>query len=559
MIHRIKVAHPHPEKDKINFGLMNREYEDPLEVYMVDTFQSISDVIPEITMTSWSFSSDADDVDQSSYERTRSNRRADKQQKYINVNESRLGELIMNFHVDVSEYPEYMRPDNTDYTVKLLIPIPDEEGRYLIKGIQYYLYYQLTEATTYITSSALVTKSLMGIKVKKEKIEVRDHLDNLYILPLYKTNMFNGYVPAMYFYLADYGWYGTLEFFFIGHILELTEEDEKDPEYFYFKINNSLFIKVHKRYQTSDYVMSMVGSLMGAMNPRITYEEILDPATWVAKIGSSKKNAPKESHYELGTRYKVLYTRMYNRTSRKTFELTEHNKESILHIVRWMIQEYTQLRQKDNLNILNKRLRGKSYVASLMDGLQSERIKKYINTTVNTKDKLRTKLNNFFSYRGTEVISKMHRSGLVRYNDVVNDMDVYQRFKCTLKGPNSIGSKNSRNINVSQRAINPSQIGILDLGVCSASEPGLTNYINPLCQTDGLYFMDRPPEPETFAYEWAKYNGWIEEAHEENGDVEFTITDPVKFNTMFDAFEKSSVSCIGGPHHTEEAHGSVYQ
>lgn len=535
MIHRIKQCYPHPEKDNINLGLMRREYEDPIELYVVKGFQSITDVIPEITMTNWTFQTDIDSVDQSSYERTRSNKRSDKEQKFINVEESRMGELVMNFHVDVSNYPEEIRPDNTDYSVRLLIPIPDEDGKYLIRGIKYYLHYQLTEATTYITSNALVTKSLMGIKVKKDKLEVRDHEDNIYVLNCFKTNMFNGYIPAMYFFLAEYGWYDTLEFFSVGHLITITQETEKDPEYTYFRINSSLFLKVPKSVLLNDYVQAIVGSLMGCMNPRISMEDVMDKKTWIAKIGSSKKNAPKESHYELGTRYRILYTRMYDRTSRETYQLTMHNKDAILNIVRWMIQEHTNLRQKDNLNILNKRLRGTSYVSSLVDTSISDHIKKYVNTTVNTKDKLRTKLNTFFNYRGTEIISKMHKSGLVRYNDIVNDMDAYQRFKCTMKGPNSIGNKNSRNVSVNQRALHPSHIGILDLGVCSASEPGLTNYINPLTKTDGLYFMDRPPEPETFYYEWMKSQGYVMEYNDpETGAPILSIVDPVAYNDVAD-------------------------
>ena len=199
-----------------------------------------------------------------------------------------------------------------------------------------------------------------------------------------------------------------------------------------------------------------------------------------------------------------------------------------------MIQENDPLRAKDNMNILNKRLRRHERTASMMNGVISERIKKFVNTSVKTWDRLVKKYNDFFAYRGNEVITQIHKSGLAKYDDCVNDMDVFKRFKITLKGPNAIGNKNSRNISAKQRDLDASHIGIISLDFCSASEPGLTNYVNPLTETDGLYFKDSPPEPETFA--WDRWKESMSVTEHPNGDGTATVVmeciDPVKFNNI---------------------------
>ena len=141
-------------------------------------------------------------------------------------------------------------------------------------------------------------------------------------------------------------------------------------------------------------------------------------------------------------------------------------------------------------------------------------------------------------YYGKEIISQMHSSGLIRSDDSVNDMDMFQKLKFTRKGPNSLGNKNSRNISSEQRAINPSEIGIDSLFTCSASDPGLTNYINPLCETDGLFFKGNNPEPENFYYEFideitSVMNGNTPLSKNET----FVVVDPVKFCNLFDGFD----------------------
>ena len=88
---------------------------------------------------------------------------------------------------------------------------------------------------------------------------------------------------------------------------------------------------------------------------------------------------------------------------------------------------------------------------------------------------------------------------MLRYDDNVNDLDIFGKLKVTFKGPNSLGNNNENNISTKYRGLDPSYLGKLDINVCGTSDPGTSAILTPFCKTDGLYF-DGNNEPESFKY-----------------------------------------------------------
>ena len=97
----------------------------------------------------------------------------------------------------------------------------------------------------------------------------------------------------------------------------------------------------------------------------------------------------------------------------------------------------------------------------------------------------------------------MHTSGILRFDESVNDMSFFSRFKFTNKGPHSLGGKNSNNIGIRYRGIHPSFLGNLDVLVCGNSDPGTSGLLSPFGNIDGLYF-DGSDEKDNFMYEFQK-------------------------------------------------------
>lgn len=541
MLHLLKDYYKNPDEDKINLPILNREYEKSIQDYVVDCFQSISLVLPEIKMTSHKFTVDVYKVNQADYERSRSTKTKEINQKYAYIKESRLGELTMNFDVDV----DYEGEHTPFYkTVKMLIPITDKNGYYYIKGNKYLLQYQLTESATYTTSTALVAKSLMPIKMKKRKHTHYDDEANIYYEMNYiQVEVFDRYRSAIYFYLATMGLSNTIEYFSCGKYMQMVDHNEGDPNYTYIKISGNLYVKTKDAYLRNDYIQTILGCILEATNNRTTYENANDKDYWIRKIGAFKSNTSKDTHYELGRRYIILFSRLIDKATLEQLRLTDYNKQDVYAIIRWMIQNFHELWQKDNNDIVYKRLRSTETAASLLNQLISDKIKKFVNTNVNTKEKMINKYKTLLTFRGNEIITKLHSSGLLGYDESVNDMDTFARLKITQKGPNASGDRSdAKTISSRRRALHPSNIGRIDINVCSASNPGLTNYITPLCETDGLYFKGAPPEPELFYENFIKTMNKLDE--EGNPEIEtipiaIKIDDYVKFNDVL----KTATDC----------------
>ena len=135
-----------------------------------------------------------------------------------------------------------------------------------------------------------------------------------------------------------------------------------------------------------------------------------------------------------------------------------------------MIQNFNELRKKDNLDLRNKRLRCNEYIAALLTKSFSDRV----NRIIGYGNKVTIeKISEIFKFNGDIIIKQLHNSGLLRYDDNVNDMDMFSKLKWTLKGPNSLGGKNDKNISIAYRGIHPSFIGRIDINVCGNSDPNL--------------------------------------------------------------------------------------
>lgn len=555
MLHVIKRVFPNKNESRLNTGLMNREYEKNLEEYVVQCFRSIELVLDNIKMTSYKFTDEPEEIDLASYEQVRKSDQIKDLKRVSYIKKSLYGELSMTFLVELTDdvrksiaadtkllnnkkLKRYIRPDfNLEFVVRQLIPMADETGRYLINGVKFNRLYQLTETSTYITANTDVLKSVMPIMTKRGRYNVTSASGTEYVLNQFKVILFKGFTNAFVFYFATMGWHDTLDFFRIAEYISLEKIDKSNPlyepgyEYFPLTTDNYM-LKINKKLLGIKYLQGMIGTIIAAVgNNKYTYEDFINPETWIKRIGLTKKKVNDEVMLDLGRRNLILFFRMYNDIIRESLRLQNVNRKHVYAIIRWMIQHYDEIRDKDNLDFKNKRLRGNEQYAALLDDSISSKIKTLLGSNDEGRpENIVDKYRKFFSWRGRELVSKMHKANLIRSDDSVNDMDMFNKLKYTKKGPNSLGNKNVRNIAAAQRAIHVSEIGIDSLCTCSASEPGLTNFINPLCETDGLFFRGSNPEPENF------YNDYMNDIREALGKEKpdsYAIIDIAKFANLF--------------------------
>ena len=148
-------------------------------------------------------------------------------------------------------------------------------------------------------------------------------------------------------------------------------------------------------------------------------------------------------------------------------KLNEFHTEDVYTILRWIMMEFNEIREKDNQSLDNKRIRCNEYISQLLTYEFSNKLNRVV--SMGSKATIED-MCDMFKFPGNILIQKMHSSGVLRFDEQINDMTFFTKFKWTSKGPNSLGRKNSNNISSKYRSVHPSMIGRFDLVVCGNSD-----------------------------------------------------------------------------------------
>lgn len=521
-----------PNEDRINYKLINREYDKPLIEYINDSAKSL-EVLKNIEFIGSEFIEYESQIDTNKYEKRRKSKDKKNKQdlKYTNIDDSRVGELILRFRITFKGETEIIEKP-------ILIPLPDEDGNYQIKGKKYILMYQLVDASTYVNKQSVVLKSIMPIFLTRKSCTKKDTDGNEYTCAIYTTKVFRNDINIIYFYFAKIGVEKTLKYMMVDRYMTLTDEIDDKEEYIYFQISNGFYLKVVRRvFEQSNYVSSLAFMILSICNSKVNSENIHSKAMWIEKIGGIFSVSTNQ--YEKGKNILIFLDRMLDETTKSTLRIDEVHKKSMYSILRWQLQNFNELKKKDNMDMANKRLRDSEYIASLLN----QELSKRLLPAINSGRKLsKEKIKDIFKFPGEILITQLYRSGLFRYDDQVNDMDFFSKLKFTLKGPNSLGGKNNNSMSASVRGLHPSMIGRIDLNVVGTSDPGTGGVLTPFCETHGLYFSDKV-EPESGKFDLEKENAKFDE---ENGamliDCFNTFEEYKSFESQIESFAHANLS-----------------
>lgn len=507
-------------EDKLNTQLMNKEADIPLVEYIVDAFKSL-EIVPNIKFLKYEYDDDESgiDINKHIFKRDKKTRKKDKADFKL-INDDRVAKLSIWMQVTLDELDPKTNDYNTHQKIfkkDILIPTQDKNGNIFIKGKKYYIIYQLLEKSTYTTAGSVTLKSLMPIVVKRESLEgeyleevledvldmsgsanttiVRHDMDNTpYTLPVYNIVIFKKEIPVMLFY-ATRGLGYALSYLGVDDCIKFVssiEFTDRKENHIYFLISSKCYLEVYKpiflKYQ---YVQSIVGGILNIISNRFTISQVDATHMWIKKLGNG-------NNYEKGMDMLTFFQRLLDETTKKTLKVSNYHITDIYSLLRWMMMNFNDLRLKDNMSLDNKRLRCNEQISALLTIDLSRRLNRIISLGA------KVTMSNFaemFKFPGDILLQKMHKSGILRFNDCINDMDFFTKFKVTSKGQNALGGKNSNNINIVSRGLHPSYIGNFDLLVCGNSDPGTSFVMSPFCNIDGLYFNnDNEPDEFMFSY-----------------------------------------------------------
>lgn len=506
MIRQLRKLTSEFERD-LNVKLMNKEADKPLVDYIVDSLKSLC-IIDNIKFIDYEYNEMVSEVDKDKYIYKREKNKKKKEKfKYKYISDDRVGLLTFHMLLEADERNPAtgeIEHKKCPISKSLLVPIKDEiDGCYFLKGKKYYMIYQLVEKSTYTSKNAVILKSLMPFAIRRKVVEEEDIYGQNFQMPMYTIEIFKNDVPIILFWLCK-GVNSALQYAidYASVAIDFVEDTGKDEsekpkddrKFIYFQISKTLYMKVRRTlFNDYPYLQSIVGSILYLSTNRLTSDKLDSGDLWVKKLGNN--NADK------GGELLNFLNRLIDETTRnRVLKLHKENARDVNTVIRWMAMEYNDLRKKDNMDLSNKRIRCNEYVASLI----TQEFSKKLNRVISFGSKATLDLyKEVFKFPGDLLIQKMHSSGILRYDDTINDMTFFRNFKYTTKGPHSLGGKNSNSIGIKYRAAHPSYIGNIDLTVCGNSDPGTSGILIPFGKINGLYFDD-DYEPEDVRFKFIK-------------------------------------------------------
>ena len=331
----------------------------------------------------------------------------------------------------------------------------------------------------------------MPVDVRRIAKTITDVHDGEYKVPLYTVVVVNRTIPAILFYMSK-GIKYTLDYLNLNGIIEFKDKlpGLKSADYLYFQLSNSCYMQVDEEaFNKHTFVKSVVAGLIHISSNRVNLTNLNDKDYWIKKLANP-------ANYEKGLTVLKYFDRLVDVTTSNILKIPDYYKGGSYRVM----QHFNDLRLKDNNDINNKRLRCNETISALLTTKFSERLKRVI--SLGEKATADNYLE-IFRYPGDILIQQMQSSGILRYDDEVNDMSIWSKLKETTKGPHAMGEKNSNGVGIKVRDIHPSMLGNIDIIVCGNSDPGTSRTLSPFAKIRGLHF-DASTEPSDFYYKISK-------------------------------------------------------
>lgn len=340
MIKFIK-EYKNPNEERFNYPLINREYDDDLVDYIVDCCKSL-EVLEYVKFLGYDHITNEADINTSEYidAKSRTATKKNDPTRYMYIQDSRYSELRLKFRLECNGEAKTI-------TKKLLIPVPDDNLYYKIKGNKYFLLYQIVDSASYTTKSAIVLKSMMPVNLKLKQYTAKSTDGESFTAPIYTVGVFRKDMDILIFYLAKIGIDKTLKYYSVDKIMKFVDKIEDTENFIYFPINSKLFLEVNKHFfHKYTYVKSVAFMLLTLMTNRMTMENLYSKTFWINEIGAIG-TINKNAQYEKGLNTMIFFDRIIDDTTKKILKLHPIHKKNIYSIIRWLVQNFSELRKKD--------------------------------------------------------------------------------------------------------------------------------------------------------------------------------------------------------------------
>ena len=245
----------------------------------------------------------------------------------------------------------------------------------------------------------------------------------------------------------------SIEFFGLKDVIQIVGykdavEYENSGEYpdldiwRYFKINDVLFRVNRELEDTVKFVGSFTAMMYNLANADfpVAYENLNDRTYWTCRIGyiGSVKSKNLMTFLEKGKTTIYMVERLLDSVTKMNLRLPEIYKSNIYYLLRWLIMDFDSLKNRNNLDLNNKRIRKNEYIVMSSLGKKiSENINKIIEKKSKSKLNTMETLLEMFNFGSDIIINGMRNiNDLIKADELVNDMTWLQDLAFSCKGPN---------------------------------------------------------------------------------------------------------------------------
>lgn len=411
---------------------------------------------------------------------------------------------------------------------KILIPVP-VDGYFIFSNKRAKAIWQLLEASVYTQRGRITLKSRMPIIIYKSKkrpimdvngveydvrpfsyaMDTRSRSRKRGAVASKKNH--NKFINPMMIYSAKLGVHDAIKFMGMQKAICMVQDAKPDSSKFLYFPLDDVYIKVNKEmFEEIPMVRSTVGMLSNLSNHNfpVTWENLVDKDYWSSRIGfiGAPKDKQLKSYYEKGRTALYMIERLYDTMTKMNLRLPESQKANVYCILRWMMFEYDNLRQRDNIDINTKRIRKNEYIVKSSLGKKlSENINKIIPKLSESRQNSMETLCELFNFPSNIIINVMKNlNDLIKPDELVNDMAILQDMSYSSKGPEALGESSTKNVMLKMRDIHPSFIGVIDPNCSSNSDVGMSGSIVPTVELYDRYFFCKEKEPCDNMYLTAK-------------------------------------------------------
>jgi hypothetical protein len=449
-----------PNIERVNPLLFDRNAHMKIHEYIVDGYKSL-EVLPYIKFTGWRLITDESKIDIKLNRRHLKNRDVQKDKtidKLKSINKTAVEMLEADFVIDYDGETRYIKKN-------ILIPAYIDKYHLMIDGNEILPIWQIVDMSTYNQGKSVKLKtSLTPIDLYREVYKKKSFINTEgeeFKFKSFVLNLFTKELNPLIYFVAQLGVPNVINFFSMKGIVDVCDDEyDKDINH-YFKINKKLFVEVDKRYfAESDFVKQFSFMLYELFGQRTNMVDLDNIDYWLTKLGAVFTTNTK-NQLNKGALVITSFDRVLDDTTKRTSKLTNIHLQSTNTIIRHMLQNFKELKKKDNHNMEYKRLRCNEALAHYFVRSMSSRV----NSLLSKRKLIIDSIEKIFNFNEDELFKLLIFSKkpciLLRYNCDINDFQALNALRVTSTGIQGLPS--GRNVSDEHRDIYASQIGRFDL------------------------------------------------------------------------------------------------